>query len=203
MASKSTIAPLAVPLLAMALAAGLGGCESVKSTLGLSKEGPDEFAVVAKQPLIIPPDFTLRPPQPGAPSPQEVQPAAAASNAIFGPNIVGTTEAGAPPPVGFGGAQAPSRGESALLGAAKAEDADPRIRAIVNRETDEIAEKSQTFADEIIFWRDPASPDVVLDADKEAQRLRQNAAAGLPANSGSGESPQIRRGKRGLLEGIF
>jgi hypothetical protein len=189
-----------LPFLVLALA-GLGGCNSVKSSLGLTKEGPDEFAVVAKQPLIIPPDYTLRPPEPGAPSPQDVQPAAAASTAIFGPNIVGTTEAGTPPPVGMGGTQAPSAGELALLNSAKAQDADPQIRSLVNRETAEIAEKSQSFTDEIIFWRDPESPDVVLDASKEAQRLRENAAAGLPPNSG--DVPQIKRGKRALLEGIF
>ncbi len=32
---------------------------------------PDEFAVESRAPLTIPPDFDLRPPQPGAPRPQE------------------------------------------------------------------------------------------------------------------------------------
>jgi Protein of unknown function (DUF3035) len=32
---------------------------------------PDEFAVESRAPLTIPPEFNLRPPEPGAPRPQE------------------------------------------------------------------------------------------------------------------------------------
>jgi hypothetical protein len=35
----------------------------------MSKRAPDEFAVVKRAPLIVPPDFDLRPPDPGAPRP--------------------------------------------------------------------------------------------------------------------------------------
>ena len=35
----------------------------------MSKRAPDEFAVVRRAPLIVPPDFDLRPPDPGAPRP--------------------------------------------------------------------------------------------------------------------------------------
>jgi hypothetical protein len=37
----------------------------------MDQVGPDEFAVESRAPLTIPPDFDLRPPQPGAPRPQE------------------------------------------------------------------------------------------------------------------------------------
>jgi len=49
----------------------LGGCAqgSVQEVLGMSKRAPDEFAVVKRAPLIVPPDFELRPPEPGAPRP--------------------------------------------------------------------------------------------------------------------------------------
>lgn len=53
------VAPAAV--LGLALAA----CGGVKDDLGLSKEAPDEFAVVRNAPLSLPPDFNLRPPKPG------------------------------------------------------------------------------------------------------------------------------------------
>jgi hypothetical protein len=50
---------------------GLGGCArgSVQDALGLGKRAPDEFAVVKRAPLIVPPEFDLRPPDPGAPRP--------------------------------------------------------------------------------------------------------------------------------------
>jgi hypothetical protein len=49
----------------------VGGCAqgSVQEALGMSKRAPDEFAVVKRAPLIVPPDFELRPPEPGAPRP--------------------------------------------------------------------------------------------------------------------------------------
>ena len=49
----------------------LGGCSNAMSQLsdefGLGRSnGPDEFAVATRAPLSMPPDFSLRPPQPGA-----------------------------------------------------------------------------------------------------------------------------------------
>ena len=45
----------------------LAGCSgSVQESLGLGKRQPDEFQVVRRAPLVLPPDFNLRPPEPGA-----------------------------------------------------------------------------------------------------------------------------------------
>ncbi|MBM3559287.1 MAG: DUF3035 domain-containing protein, partial [Alphaproteobacteria bacterium] len=55
-----------VPLAAV-LALAVGGCgEDTKRSLGLSKPAPDEFSVVSRAPLSLPPNYTLRPPRPGA-----------------------------------------------------------------------------------------------------------------------------------------
>ena len=43
----------------------------MKKAIGLEKTSPDEFAVESRAPLEMPPDFDLRPPQPGASRPQE------------------------------------------------------------------------------------------------------------------------------------
>ena len=45
----------------------LAGCEGIRDQLGFNKKAPDEFTVVKKAPLVLPPDFSLRPPAPGAP----------------------------------------------------------------------------------------------------------------------------------------
>jgi hypothetical protein len=50
----------------------------------LSRERPDEFAVQRQAPLVIPPDFALTPPQPGAPRPAEGTAAQEALDALFG-----------------------------------------------------------------------------------------------------------------------
>jgi hypothetical protein len=49
----------------------LCGCTSLRQMVGIDRVGPDEFAVESRAPLTIPPDFELRPPQPGAARPQE------------------------------------------------------------------------------------------------------------------------------------
>ncbi|GEQ99429.1 hypothetical protein JCM17845_00530 [Iodidimonas gelatinilytica] len=62
---------------------GLGGCVWVGDLVGSGKSPPDEFVVVDKRPLVVPPDFQLRPPRPGVPSPQNIQPAAQVVDALF------------------------------------------------------------------------------------------------------------------------
>ena len=54
----------------------------MRRALGIDQGGPDEFAVESRAPLTIPPDFDLRPPQPGAPRPQEVTAAERAKKVI-------------------------------------------------------------------------------------------------------------------------
>jgi len=62
---------IAFPLLCLAGALVTSGCTDLKRAIGLERAPPDEFAVESRAPLTMPPDFDLRPPQPGAPRPQE------------------------------------------------------------------------------------------------------------------------------------
>ena len=50
----------------------------------LNRDRPDEFAVQRQAPLVVPPDFALEPPQPGAPRPAEGTAAQQALDALFG-----------------------------------------------------------------------------------------------------------------------
>ena len=68
--------------LAVAGTAMLAGCGGGGGILG--RERPDEFAVQRQAPLVIPPDFELAPPQPGAPRPAEGTAAQQALEALFG-----------------------------------------------------------------------------------------------------------------------
>jgi hypothetical protein len=62
---------IAFPWLCLAGALLTSGCTDLKKAIGLDKSEPDEFAVESRAPLTMPPDFNLRPPQPGATRPQE------------------------------------------------------------------------------------------------------------------------------------
>lgn len=50
-----------------------------------NRQRPDEFAVQRQAPLVVPPDFALVPPAPGAPRPNDQSTAAQAQSALFGP----------------------------------------------------------------------------------------------------------------------
>ncbi|KRA81482.1 DUF3035 domain-containing protein [Altererythrobacter sp. Root672] len=63
-------------------AALLAGCTS-GDLLG-SRDRPDEFAVQRQAPLVVPPDFSLVPPAPGAPRPAEGAASQQALEALFG-----------------------------------------------------------------------------------------------------------------------
>jgi hypothetical protein len=196
------------PILLTALAVGLtlatGGCSGLKETLGLSKQSPDEFKVVSRAPLSMPPDYNLKPPTPGAPRPQEGSPRDQAAAAVFqySNTTSGTMPADAVPPVGEGESEtAQSSGESALLQSAGGTGVDPNIRQLVDSETAEDEANSKSLADTLTFWREPEPYGEVIDPAAEQKRLEENSATGKPVTEG--ETPTIVRKKKGMLEGIF
>ena len=65
----------------LVLSTALAGCGS---TGLLNRERPDEFAVSRQAPLVVPPDFSLTPPNPGAPRPQDNDASSQALDALFG-----------------------------------------------------------------------------------------------------------------------
>ena len=69
------------PLIVISLAGMLAACGGG----GLfNRERPDEFAVQRQAPLVVPPDFELTPPKPGAPRPAEGTASQQALDALFG-----------------------------------------------------------------------------------------------------------------------
>lgn len=172
----------------LALPLAVGGCSGARDVLGLNKKAPDEFSVVTKAPLVMPPAFGLRPPEPGAPRPNEQAPRDRAAAAF-----------GAGPAAGQPAQRSP--GEAALLQQARATNVDPDIRRKVNDEFTQLAERDSRLVDRLIFWQPEPQPGTPLDPAKEAQRLRENAATGKPL--AAGEVPVIKRRERGPLEGIF
>lgn len=69
-------------IVATALLASLSACGSSNGVFG--RDRPDEFAVSRAAPLVVPPDFSLTPPKPGAPRPQEADSSTQALQAMFG-----------------------------------------------------------------------------------------------------------------------
>lgn len=174
------------------LASLVSGCDKTRAAFGLEKSPPDEFAVVTRAPLQIPPDFGLRPPTPGMARPQELTVRDEARRFLVESNGDAARQKA---PQGL------SPGETAILKRAGAEDADPSIRQVVSRENSILEPDDSSFVDRMMFWREPEPKGQIVDPTKESQRLRENAALGEPPTKGA--TPVIVRKEKGWFEGIF
>ena len=113
--AKILLAATAAPLLLTACGA-FGGANS----------RPDEFAVSRAQPLVVPPDFALAPPAPGAPSPARADSPTQALESQFG----------GPPPR--------SEAERQILNEAEADRAAPGARSVVGSPETVVVDKGTT-----------------------------------------------------------
>lgn len=132
----------------------LAGCGSnVKKTLGMERTVPDEFTVVERAPLTVPPNFDLAPPRPGASRPQEPHSERRAENAVLGQAIATSEKA--------------SAGEKAFLQQMNTKP-DPEIRKKLQGESD-VAEAS-TVAEKLGISQPQSGK--TLDPVEEAGRLK-------------------------------
>lgn len=166
----------------------LGGC-GISKAVGGGKNPPDEFAITTKAPLVVPPDYALKPPKPGEARPQELSPSERARQVLLG-------DANAAPP---------STGEQVLLQQAGALNADANIRAVLNAENGGRAEKDRSLANQLIFWQfdgddvdDSAAPLQVEDA--EAWHTARKEA--IDATIGEDSEVEIDKSKVFNLPGV-
>ncbi len=149
----------------------LAACESVGDSLGLGRKAPDEFAVIDRPPLSMPPDFSLPAPQAGAPRPQE-KPAAAEAAAILGQEKKEASPA--------------SAAETNLLNAAAANEIDGNIRATIDAEAGEVTDATPEFVRSLLFFREEQNnAKAPLDATAEAARIEAAKAKGEPLTKGA------------------
>jgi hypothetical protein len=167
----------------------LTGCEDTKRALGINKSIPDEFAVVRRAPLVMPPDFNLRPPAPGSARPQEDTTSEQARNVLIGRNRLDGYRVR-----GF------SQGEVELLALAGADQIIPNVRETLDRESSAFAKESDSFTDRLVFWSDNRVLGTPIDPVAEQKRLSQNQALGKAPNEGA--IPVISKGGSSVL-GIF
>jgi hypothetical protein len=160
---------------ALIVAAGaLAGCSSFREATGANKNSPDEFAVVTKAPLIIPPDYNLQPPRPGAPPTNQISATQSAQNALYNsdPATVASSINGNM-----------SQGEKLLLAYAGAASADSSVRQAIAADNRHMQAADDSFTDELLFWKksDPAT-DPNVNADAEAKRISAQQPAPAPTS---------------------
>jgi len=182
----------------------LGACSTRDSTfrqrVGLDQAPHDEFLVVSKAPLTVPPNMNLRPPTPGAPPANQIDTREQARTAITGTTNRAT---------GAG-----SSGEQAILARAGANSADPSIRERLAREQG-LAVEDRSLSDRIQQAR--RDEEELLDPNVEAERMRTGQypagycpdgskvpTGGCPTTAtGDGSTAQADSGPTGLLDRLF
>ena len=182
----------------VACAIALGGCTSdfaerggLRSAMGLTSNAPDEFLVVSKAPLVMPPDVHLRPPRPGTAPAGQQDPRSLARSSVTG-SVAPAVPQGA------------SAGEQAILARANASQADPNVREQLLRE-EGAAMADQKVLDRIL-GRTPGAD--TIDPYDEAERLRrQSGQVQGPAQVSTGVQPQPQSAPSGgsgsLLDDIL
>jgi len=188
------------------LALSLIGCESIRQAAGITKEPPDEFAVVTKSPLVIPPDFNLRPPKPGASPTNQTSPTVAAQAALFGDD---PAAAAAAIPGNY------SQEERILLANSGGANVDHSIRKQIASDAKDMEATDDSFTDELLFRTSDPYKGAPLNADAEAQRIHDAGAQGQPPaaagpNAASttphakhDDSATIKKDSGGWFDGIF
>ena len=191
---------VSIATLLMLAACGRG---TVQDALGMGKRSPDEFAVVSRAPLIVPPDYGLRPPgsgesRPGVHTPSDraratltggdsQQPAAANREVVS----AAFDERG----------EAASSGERALIAQATTAPVDPEIRRRIAQENMQLAQVEQALFTRLVKWREPQTLAVAIDPAAETERLRTNRAEGKPPTEG--DSPVITQRRQSVLQGFL
>lgn len=170
-----------IPTFAIAccgVAAMAAGCASGPRT-------PDEFRVVRKAPLTIPPEYNLRPPAPGESRPQELESDIQARTVLFGQDI---------------GKDA-TEGEKFLIKMAGGDAVDRAVRQSVDFDSTQTFHKTTSFADLILnFGKSKTVTDGPIDPAAESARLKADEAA-RQETIGNGQVV-IRRRATGKLPGL-
>jgi hypothetical protein len=200
-----TVARATLRIFALAgVAVSLIGCDSIREAAGVVKDPPDEFAVVTKSPLVIPPDFNLRPPKPGAQPTNQTSPTDSAQAALLGED---PANAAAQLPGSF------SPEERVVLAGSGGANTDHAIRKQLASDLKSMEATDDSFTDSLLFSSPDPYKGAPLNADAEAQRLQTAKANGQqvvssptanhPAPAKPGDSATISKDSGGWFDGIF
>lgn len=187
-------------ILLMLAACGRG---TVQNALGMGKRSPDEFAVVSRAPLILPPDYGLRPPGPGESRPGVDTPSERARASLTGEAL--QQPASADQEVVSAAfderSEVASSGERALIAQATTTPVDPDIRRRIAEENMQLAQVEQELFTRLVKWRQPQSLGTAIDPVAETERLRANRAEGKSLTEG--DSPVITQRRQSVLQGFL
>lgn len=217
-------------LLIFAPLVACSGTTDIKSSLGLTKKSPDEFAVYKRPPLVVPPDFELRPPSDNNEPALQVEEREKAKAAILGSVSEPVTKKEEKKVT----SPATSIPQLAPLPEVKQDKASPVIysasQPVVKVESSEppstgessflqkaandidpnikselkkensASSEEQSMTEQILSFARKNNSEPQVDAAKEKERIAKNKEEDKPVTEG--ETP-IRKDNRSLLKKIF
>ena len=155
----------------------LAACgEETKKELGLINVAPDEFSVITRAPLSVPPDYALRPPRPGAARPMEISTKETARQTVFGVDDVSAD----------GVARANDQELDSFLGKIGADKADPNIRSVVDGEK---SADNRTTAERLLFLDGSEELGDPIDPNEEYDRLKDEGVIAVKKRNEDIEAP--------------
>lgn len=173
---------LKITILAAA-ATSMTACASASKRLGLTTTAPNEFNILTKAPLIVPPEYNLLPPRVGESSSENNYTQQAARRALIGD--IDPTE--------------PTRGEIVLMTKAGVGRANQEVRLEIDGQNS-VERKTDNFTDRVLFWKNGSvnvPGGAPLDPEVEAQRLESIKKA-----TGGGEVTITRKPGGAKLPGL-
>lgn len=155
-------------MLTLTAALGLGGCggsgQTIGQALGYGQKGPDEMVVIKRPPLVLPPDYNLRPPRPGEQRADIANAGERARRMLLGQA----------PAAGATDESAPSAGQTVLLGRTN------RIERNLDALTDSRSENRVDGAllRRLLTWRPPSDAKSAGAGERALLDQAADAAAG-------------------------
>ena len=113
----------------------ISGCGSeLSDVLGTNKLPPDEFTILTKPPLIVPPEYNLRPPAEGEIRPSVQQPNRQLQSILFGQNQTDDF----------------SSSEISLMTGSDVAEAIPNIKEVLDSEMRDVEEVSSNLESQVL-----------------------------------------------------
>jgi len=161
-------------ILGILLICTLSACSVNKQSLGLGRQTPDEFMVMKRQPLSIPPEYNLTPPEPGKDPLKQTKPEQQAEELLFGQTNETKEEF--------------SETDESFLNEIDALNPQSDIRAVLNEEIVNDPANNKYLINDLMFWQDKDNS-VIVDNLEEAKRIKANKKRG--ANISDGDTPVL------------
>jgi len=144
------------------------GCSINKQSMGLGRQSPDEFMVMKRSPLTLPPEYNLVPPGSKVSISKEINPEEEAQKAILGAPIK-TEEI--------------KNEDYDFLKSINATKVNPKIRETVNEESENDPTQNKYLINSLMFGSKKDNS-VIVNNVKEAKRIKENKEQNLNINEG-------------------